>query len=1297
MGLRWMVRLWMILLLWPVAAAWAAPQPAWRAEAGLPFLRNYTPREYAAHGQNWAVVQDQRGIIYAANNDGVLEFDGERWRLIRTEKRTVVRALAVAEDGRIYVGALGEIGRLEPDARGRMHYVSLLDRLPPEDRQFDDVHHVFVRGDDVFFATYARLIRLRGDAVRSWTPGSAFHRAFMARERLFIRERDRGLMELVGDVLQPVPGSEAMGEDRVDVVLPWGNADGLLIGSRDRGVQVLDAGQLRSIDSAPNDALRRDLVYAGVQMADGGYAVGTFQGGVYFLDADARLRGRLDKSRGLQDDTILGMTVDRQGGLWLALDRGLSRVESDLPLTRFDERSGLNGTLLSLHRHQGVLHAGTAQGVFRLRPGADARFEPLAGLRGQTYAFLSVGDDLLVGNNDGTFLVRGDHVSQLQRGVTGTTTALLASGTVPGRVYVGLWDGLAVLRQQDGRWIDEGRVPGVDLTVSSMLESPDGQLWIGTWNHGVARLRCDADRDGRVRVAAQSRYGEADGLPQMHDNFVQQVDGDPLFSTHRGLMRFNEATKRFEADPRFATLFGGSPRWVVYGVGGTQSQALWMASVDEASDLKEAGLAERTDRGWRWSPRALSATAGGWIEKVFAEDDGILWVGGTDGLFRLDTHITERPAPAFRTWVRQVSAGNDDQPVFGGTGNIAPPVLAFAANTLRFEFAAAHFDSGDGLQYQTRLDGNDPDWSPWSPESFREYTNLHEGGYTMQVRARNREGAISEVGTFTFRILPPWYRTPWAYLVYLIAAALLVQALLRWRLARIHSEKLALEGVVAQRTTELRDKNTQLEEARRRAEAERQAADLARARAEEANRAKTVFLANMSHELRTPLNAVLGFAQLMDRQPQRSTDDRRHLATIQRSGEHLLGLINDVLSLSRIEAGVLALDVAPFDLRALIANVCELMRVRAEGKDLWLRVEVGALPPAVHGDARKLSQILLNLLGNAVKFTAHGGVTLRASWRDGRAEFEVEDTGHGIGASERGHLFEPFAQTEAGRAAKEGAGLGLALSRDMARLMGGDIVLASAPGEGALFVVTADLPLSSESVPAHDRGDRRRVHALAPGQTPPRILVVDDIDDNRTVLCGLLRAVGFDVREADSGAAALVLWRDWQPQLIWLDKRMPDMDGTEVARRIRDEERRRERPRVAILALSASALEHQRAEILASGCDDFLPKPFREGLIFAKMAEHLGLHYVYEDDAEHAREASSAGHPDPEQLSRLPADWLAAMRRALASGDVQAATNGVAAIEPGDPALAAQLRAMLAAYRLDELDALLAAAGDRAP
>jgi CheY-like chemotaxis protein len=307
----------------------------------------------------------------------------------------------------------------------------------------------------------------------------------------------------------------------------------------------------------------------------------------------------------------------------------------------------------------------------------------------------------------------------------------------------------------------------------------------------------------------------------------------------------------------------------------------------------------------------------------------------------------------------------------------------------------------------------------------------------------------------------------------------------------------------------------------------------------------------------------------------------------------------------------------------LLHDVENVLRVRAEEKGLRLVCEMsGAQPAAVVGDQGKLRQILLNLVGNAVKFTEHGTVQVRGSWQSGRARFDVDDTGPGIAASELQSLFEPFVQTESGHRTKEGTGLGLALSRDLAQLMGGDIEVKSEPGRGSTFSVEVAMPEAAADAIVAAK-DRRRVASLAPGQQSFRVLVVDDAPLNRTVLSRLLAAVGFLVREAASGEEALATWQSWQPHFIWMDKRMPGIDGLEVTRRIRERERANGRARVPIIALSASALEHEREEILGAGCDDFVAKPFRESMIFAKMREHLGVEYVYESEPSAAPRAEA--------------------------------------------------------------------------
>jgi PAS domain S-box-containing protein len=445
----------------------------------------------------------------------------------------------------------------------------------------------------------------------------------------------------------------------------------------------------------------------------------------------------------------------------------------------------------------------------------------------------------------------------------------------------------------------------------------------------------------------------------------------------------------------------------------------------------------------------------------------------------------------------------------------------------------------------------------------------------------------------------------------------------------------------------------------------------AKEHAEAANRAKSVFLANMSHELRTPLNIILGFTQLIERDPATSAANRETLCMVSRSGEHLLALINDVLEMSRIEAGHIALRKESFDLNQTLLSVEEMMRSRAEGKGLRFTVQVAPdVPRSIATDDSKLRQVLLNLVSNAIKFTLEGDVTLRVMRGQEREEglgdmpstvqlfFEVEDTGIGIPPGETLSIFDPFVQARTQQAAREGTGLGLAISRKFVQLMGGDIRVERRQKVGSIFRfdIQADLPVPADIVEVERPVGR--VIGLAPGQPSLRILIVEDMLESRLLLRKLIESVGFDVREAANGQEAIDAFERWEPHLIWMDMRMPVMDGHEATRRIKATSRGRQ---TKIIGISASTFEEQKAVTLSSGCDDFVPKPFREADIFETMRNHLGVSYVYEIESispyGDIRGRTDQGVTIPEQLAKLPQDLLAALEHAAGSlkvNDIQA-------------------------------------------
>ncbi|MEG4251012.1 response regulator [Microcoleus sp. Pol10D4] len=477
-----------------------------------------------------------------------------------------------------------------------------------------------------------------------------------------------------------------------------------------------------------------------------------------------------------------------------------------------------------------------------------------------------------------------------------------------------------------------------------------------------------------------------------------------------------------------------------------------------------------------------------------------------------------------------------------------------------------------------------------------------------------------------------------------------------------------------------------------------------------ASLAKSQFVANMSHELRTPLNAILGFTQVMSRDSLLSHENLENLRIINRSGQHLLELINDVLDLSKIEAGIIGLDQRSFDLYQLLDTLEEMFQIKAETKKMQLRFFVEAnVPQYIKTDEKKLRVCLINLLANAMKFTQDGGrIWLRVSVESNQQQpaeseihpnytsvepllilFEVEDTGVGIAAAEIDTLFDAFVQTQAGRKAADGTGLGLTITKKYVQIMGGDIWVKSVLGEGSSFKfnIRVFAAISSEITVA----TLQRVIALEADQPIYRILAVDDNQENRLLLVKMLQPIGFEVREAENGYQAVELWDSWQPHLIWLDTRMPVMDGFEAVRQIRAKEKQTQW-RTVIIALTASTFEEKKDEIIAAGCDDFVRKPFQEQILFDKMACYLGVRYLYQElprlPVGALRRYCVNEKPDSffgGLLAQMPQSWVKELHDAANDVNEELAIQLVDRIWESHPTLAEALKDLLADYRLDKI------------
>ncbi|NJP10410.1 MAG: CHASE2 domain-containing protein [Leptolyngbyaceae cyanobacterium RU_5_1] len=487
--------------------------------------------------------------------------------------------------------------------------------------------------------------------------------------------------------------------------------------------------------------------------------------------------------------------------------------------------------------------------------------------------------------------------------------------------------------------------------------------------------------------------------------------------------------------------------------------------------------------------------------------------------------------------------------------------------------------------------------------------------------------------------------------------------------------------------------------------------------AEGSNRAKSEFLANMSHELRTPLNAILGFTQIMSHDPLLQPDYRDYSNIINRSGQHLLELINEVLEMSKLEAGRVRLQPTTVDLYQLLDNLQAMLHFKANTKSLTLTCDRAAdIPQYITTDEGKLRQVLLNLLGNAIKFTETGSVTLRVSGiekDEGRRtkdeeeilrtialsgiqethlalRFEVEDTGLGIAAEDLQRVFQPFVQTQIGQQFSEGAGLGLSISRNFVHLMGGEIMVESQVGRGSVFRFTLPVNLAQamESSAAYQP---QRVVRLAPGQPHYRLLVIDDEWATHHRLIKLLEPVGFEVQVAMHGLDAVELWESWEPHLIWIDMRSPVVSDYEAIQWIKSTAKGRS---TVILAIIDSAFEQEWSAMSAIGCDAWISTPFEDEAIFAKLAEHLNVQYRYDteqllpnDSAQISAQGSLVERDrlTLQQLQVMPNQWITELHQAAIEGRDQQLLTLIEQIPATHWNLADTLKTLVYHFQFEEI------------
>jgi signal transduction histidine kinase/DNA-binding response OmpR family regulator/ligand-binding sensor domain-containing protein len=804
------------------SAAPAARHP----EAGGLLIRQYPPEVYKGPGQNWALLQDSRGVIYVGSSGAVLEYDGVTWRRILTKSRTTIRSLAADESGRIFVGGIGDLGYLDTDAKGETQFVSLVDKLPADSQVFEDVWRTFAAPEGVYFQTQIGIFRWANGTMRIWKPtGRIFNRAQFVNNTLYVGQTGGGLMALHGDALVPVPGAERMGEEAYPIILPF-DGNRLLMGTRFDGLFLYDGTVLRPFATEVDPIIKASNLYRGFVLPGDSILLTTTADGAVIIDRQGRQLERIGERDGLASPSVYYAMPDREGGLWLALGVGLARVEAQSPFSLFGVEQGLRAGGADVIRHAGTLYIAHGQGVQYLSPAASGppKLVTISGVANQCWAFFEFTDpdgkskpQLLLAASDGLYLIDGGTARPIveSRNRSFVTFTFGQSRVDPHRVWLGLADGLASIRWVNGRWVNEGRVDGITEQVRSLYQAGDGTLWAGTSTAGLLRLRSADSRPGGERPPSPAidRYGAAQGLAPGGATVVAVAD--KMYVSVLGKVAvFDEASGQFVPDRTFEVVtrnpdtdllsFKEGPDGRVYVSSGTEG----------------AVLTRQADGNFATDRQLFSRFSADQTAALYPEKDGVLWFGTSGRIVRFDTRQFVRTSPPFTALVRRVTV-NQAETLAPIHAEGTPPRLPATSRSVRFEFAAPSFLNERATRYQSRLDGLDADWSAWSEESRRDYTNLGFGDYRFRVRATNELSQVSNEGVYAFTILPPWYRTWWAYALYVAMLGLAifgVDRAQRRRLigkerqrAEVAEAKLRAESAEALAQAE-RDRNRQIEQ-----------------------------------------------------------------------------------------------------------------------------------------------------------------------------------------------------------------------------------------------------------------------------------------------------------------------------------------------------------------------------------------------------------------------------------------------------------------------------------------------------
>lgn len=757
---------------------------------GLPDVINYDKQQYNAGLQNWDFKQDRTGIIYVANNEGLLTFDGTYWNLFPLPNKTIVRSIEIGSDSKIYVGGQDELGYFAPSENGNLTYHSLTGLIDKENKTFGDVWDIVRINQSLFFRTSTKIFKLINGKIATYKASSEWNFMAASGNTVYAHDFKSGLNKFENDTWVPILRQDALPKnDPITSILPIENKQSI-ISTLKNGLFLLNNEGIFKIKTANQKLFENERIYAATSINKDWIALATSNSGVYIIDLKGNIIQRFSKTEGLQNNNVLSIFLDQQKNLWLGLDNGIDFIAYNSPIKQINpilqDGSGYAALIFD-----NSLFLGTSNGLFSVTlqntkdlSFSKGNFKEVENSKGQTWGLSRINKYLLLGHHEGAFLVKNNRLEQLSAN-RGYWNFLPLSGTADKSMMVaGNYDGLMIFDFINEKFIPKQKIPNFSESSRFLAIDNDGYLWVSHPYHGVYKIKTLKNNQYSIQTFTQKN-----GLPSNVNNHVYKIKNEVIVATEKGIYTFNKVKNVFEVSKYYHKLLG---RQNLRYLKEDSSGNIWFIREKTLGVIDYSGVNPKVIYLPELNNKMLSG-----FEFIYPIDQNNILIGGEKGFFNINYEKYKQTIPKLKVQVRTVKINNQsDSLLFGGFYNIEKqknnsPEISYDWKTIKIEFSSPLFGFQSNIEYSYRLKEFDKNWSEWSKKTEKEYTNLPAGKYTFEVKARNNLGNESEASTYSFEILPPWYLTSAAKVIYLALFLGIVYCLYKWqeRKLRLQQEK----------------------------------------------------------------------------------------------------------------------------------------------------------------------------------------------------------------------------------------------------------------------------------------------------------------------------------------------------------------------------------------------------------------------------------------------------------------------------------------------------------------------------